>query len=285
MNPPTPGHLRLIRQLIEKAIEINVQTVYLVLSKTNDTNEDPIHCQLKIDVLRGPVTGAVNGMISALKTQMKRETVDIAVSAKIDDTNVIPICVPEEPRASPFTAVGKLIQETRERLNAAQIGPTQEPADINLFIIIGEDRADLVDSISNFYYEKDVNIFSINAKVLSRDNMDAYKQMTKPELEALNMSDVPADAFSATFVRKIVNNNLRDKFRDVYRPYLDADLTEVLFAAIQAGLRKLIKKSNTKSVKKSVTSKNTYPKVKMTEKRTPSPKEKEPSHKKRKMLS
>ena len=39
MNPPTPGHLFVIKQLIEKAVELNISTVYVFLSKTqhNDT--------------------------------------------------------------------------------------------------------------------------------------------------------------------------------------------------------------------------------------------------------
>ena len=51
MNPPTPGHLLLIQKLIEEAIKQNVPKVYIILSKTNDNNENPIDCQEKINIL------------------------------------------------------------------------------------------------------------------------------------------------------------------------------------------------------------------------------------------
>ena len=51
MNPPTPGHLFLIQKLIEEGVKYNVDKVYVILSKTNDNNEDPISCENKIDVL------------------------------------------------------------------------------------------------------------------------------------------------------------------------------------------------------------------------------------------
>ena len=72
MNPPTPGHLDLIRQLIEKAVEINVQTVYLVLSKTNDNKDDPISCSLKTTTLVGTETKTIQNMVQILKWDMVR---------------------------------------------------------------------------------------------------------------------------------------------------------------------------------------------------------------------
>ena len=55
MNPPTPGHLFLIKNLIEEAIKLNVNHVYIILSKTNDNNENPISCPEKINVLGEPL--------------------------------------------------------------------------------------------------------------------------------------------------------------------------------------------------------------------------------------
>ena len=38
MNPPTPGHLSLITYLIKEAVRLNVPKVFLILSKTNNSN-------------------------------------------------------------------------------------------------------------------------------------------------------------------------------------------------------------------------------------------------------
>ena len=40
MNPPTPGHLYVIKKLIEERINKNAEKVYVILSKTNDNNEN-----------------------------------------------------------------------------------------------------------------------------------------------------------------------------------------------------------------------------------------------------
>ena len=69
MNPPTPGHLYLIRRLIEEAISKNIEEVYIILSKTNDNNEDPIPCPEKIYVL-GDVNDLTKTMINSLKQTM-----------------------------------------------------------------------------------------------------------------------------------------------------------------------------------------------------------------------
>ena len=51
MNPPTPGHMFLIETLIREAIDKNVNDVYVILSKTNNNQDDPIPCPEKINIL------------------------------------------------------------------------------------------------------------------------------------------------------------------------------------------------------------------------------------------
>jgi nicotinic acid mononucleotide adenylyltransferase len=177
MNPPTPGHLDLIRQLIEKAVEIDVQTVYLVLSKTNDNKDDPISCVLKKTTLVGTETKTIQNMVQILKWDMVQTNAMETKSpdkmelraAKIQAVQVIPICVPDEPRSTPFTVIGKLIAYMRRKMEREGQTPN-----IHLFIMIGEDRAELADSISQFYYEKDVTIMSMNAHILERPTMKSY---------------------------------------------------------------------------------------------------------------
>lgn len=267
MNPPTPGHLDLVRQLIEKAVEINVQTVYLVLSKTNDNKDDPISCNLKRQILVGTETKTIQNMVQILKWDMVRtnaiETKSGSKSqelraAKIQAIQVIPVCVPDEPRSTPFTVIGKLIASMRHKMERQGQTPS-----IHLFIMIGEDRAELADSISQFYYEKDVTIMSMNAHVVERPDMESYKQMSASDLKTLRISEMPVGAFSASFVRKLVFHRLKDQFDEVYRHYLDEATMDELYDTIQQGIERLppSKKKSSSSSKKT-TQKGTYPKIK-----------------------
>lgn len=51
MNPPTPGHLFVIRTLIEHANDHGITDVYVLLTTTNNTPDNPIVCQDKKSVL------------------------------------------------------------------------------------------------------------------------------------------------------------------------------------------------------------------------------------------
>jgi hypothetical protein len=70
MNPPTPGHMFLIETLIREAIDKNVNDVYVILSKTNDNEDDPIPCPEKINVLSND---ALKSMVQSLKHKMISE--------------------------------------------------------------------------------------------------------------------------------------------------------------------------------------------------------------------
>lgn len=73
MNPPTPGHLFLVQKLIDKAIALNVDEVYIILSKSNDDNENPILCEEK-QIMLGKIDDVSKTMINALKQRMIAET-------------------------------------------------------------------------------------------------------------------------------------------------------------------------------------------------------------------
>jgi hypothetical protein len=70
MNPPTPGHLFLIQQLIQEAISKGVEEVFIILSKSNSDDENPIPCFEKINVL-GNANDITKTMIHSLKKQIQ----------------------------------------------------------------------------------------------------------------------------------------------------------------------------------------------------------------------
>lgn len=97
----------------------------------------------------------------------------------------------------------------------------------------------MLDNIANGFYMKNPRIKSMNGIVLSRPNMSSYKKFTKVQLETMDMKTIPVGAFSASFIRNLVKYGLKDKFVDVYSPYLNEDKINELYSAIENGINTL----------------------------------------------
>ena len=245
MNPPTPGHLYLIQTLIEEAISKDIDKVFVILSKTNDNNENPIPCQEKINVLGEPDDSSKT-MINTLKYKLENETVDTTLKSRIENLKVITICVPDQKGATPFTPLIPIVGSFPEA---------------NLILIIGDDRKNLLDSITDFFFKWD-NVNSIAGIILTRQEMSEYKEKSKipEELDKLNISEVPINAMSASVVRNIVINHKRDKFIELYSPYLDKDKISDLYEDILQGVETL--PQNTKPEEREKPLKYMYPMIK-----------------------
>ena len=244
MNPPTPGHLFLIEKLIEEALKRNVHKVFVILSKSNSDNENPIECKEKIDVL-GHNVEDLNSMTYSIKEKMINNGYNPEI---IKNFNIIFICVGEKEN-SPVQTLGRIINTYKDI------------DDLNLFVIIGEDRQNLVDSLTDLFYNKDPNIKSIDSVVLKRESMKKYKGLNKDELIEMDMKSVPVNAFSASFIRNIVFYGLKDKFYDIYRPFLkDDSRIENLYNSIKNGLVKPFPKSKSERI---TPMKYTYPLIKL----------------------
>ena len=226
MNPPTPGHMFLIETLIIEAIDKNVNNVYIILSKTNDNQDDPIPCPEKINVLSNE---ALKSMVYSLKQQMIHKAGEnVELIRKIERINVHTICVPEVPRATPFTPLIPII------------GAKESIPNVNLILIIGDDRKNMADSITDYFF-KWPNIFSVDARILPREEMSEFKVLSKDpsKLDRIIISEVPVNAMSASFVRNIVRNKRRDKFIELYEPWLAKELIFGLYENIQQGIDEL----------------------------------------------
>jgi len=232
MNPPTPGHLLLIKKLIEEAIRKNVPKVYVILSKTNDNNENPIACQEKINIL-GENVDDINSMVIGLKNQMKTELERQELKPlnlenarnKIDRIEVFFICVSPQ-QLSPIFPLYDIV------------GSYSEVQNLNLFMIVGDDRADFLDTIVDSFLFKIPNVTSVNGQILQREDMAAFKNLSPEDLSRVVIAEMPISAFSASFVRKLVKLGMKDKFDDVYRPYLTQDKINHLYEIISEGLDK-----------------------------------------------
>ena len=223
MNPPTPGHMFLIETLIREAIDKNVNDVYVILSKTNDNQDDPIQCPEKINVLSNE---ALKSMIKSLKQKMiEKAGENIELIRKIERIIVHTICVPEVPRATPFTPLIPII------------GAKQGIPNVNLILIIGDDRKNMADSITDFFF-KWPNIYSVDARILPREEMSEFKALSKDpyKLDTLVIAHVPVNAMSASFVRNIVRNERQNKFNELYEPWLAYELINGLYTSVKKGI-------------------------------------------------
>jgi hypothetical protein len=247
MNPPTPGHLFLVQKLIDKAIALNVDEVYIILSKSNDDNENPILCEEK-QIMLGKIDDVSKTMINALKQRMIAETPAAEKQRQIQNIRVNTIC-----SSNMFAPLMQLINDRAG------------VPDINLIVFMGEDRKDFIDSIARFFVIDEKQswpmVNSIMGIDLMREDMDMYKGISKDpaKLRDLDMTTVPVNAMSASFVRNIVKNKNKEKFTELYSPYLDQEKIDLLYPSIQAGLAKPEPKPKPKGVNKL---NYTYPMIK-----------------------
>jgi len=124
MNPPTPGHMGLIKNLIERAIQFRENKVGIILSHSVDFEKNPLECKEKREFI-------LSGMIDALKQQMKREV--RFPPDKIDEIDVVIVCMddptPEEfgknPILKSFNALFSQFDYVKPRA----------------YLIVGQDRA------------------------------------------------------------------------------------------------------------------------------------------------
>ena len=261
MNPPTPGHLYLIQRLIEEAIEKNIDHVYVILSKTNDDNKNPIPCEGKKKVLGESDYESTIGepnkkMINALKEQMIGRTTDTNVQQQIKTIKVHLICVPDTKGATPFTPIFPIIEELKKSHESSSRASCK--LGVNLFLIVGDDRKELLDSLSSFYFKLD-HVHSIDGKLLAR------QEIAECPTDQVVISSIPSIAeMSATYVRKLVKKKDRDTFNEVYAPFLDELNIEHLYNSITEGLKmNSPKQAKPKLIKTDATSTTTTKKKKL----------------------
>jgi len=154
MNPPTSGHMLLVKTMITKALGL-IQSgkdaiVGIILSHTIDDDKNPLSCEEKRDIL------LLNGMIDAVKSQMKQEYDEITQSL-IDNIRVVIYCkdddeVQEQLGNFPIQSINALVgmystllstQGTSllESSDSIIAGSIAEPLNINMHLVVGEDRA------------------------------------------------------------------------------------------------------------------------------------------------
>jgi nicotinic acid mononucleotide adenylyltransferase len=228
MNPPTPGHMRLVRRLINEAISKNINDVYIILSISRD-KKNPLDCETQKKIILGI-------MIEELKRRMIEESLsneerikkiqEMTVNIECSENNNVLGQLKKiiDEKAAPFSNEGE-----RKRLL------------INLFGVYGHDRIETLDTIKNLFYDGDYPILkSISGVILKRDSHNASPSPSSSSASssADASSPISENALSGTIVRNLVNSNNREVFKNIYKPWLnnDDDDSEKLFHDIEQGL-------------------------------------------------
>jgi len=270
MNPPTPGHLLLIKNLIDKALQVGSEKAYIITSSSMD-GKNPLPCSRETLPNPKKITKAdsaiidqmltsdlvyksyiLEEMIRAYKRQLiECEQVEEAAeptesstpeSVSIEDTSKKG-CIGDS-----CTIVGGGRREQIEKLNVIILCSTGSPfgfinsiirndfidreiPKINMFFIVGRDRAPFLDTIVDYYRKTDF-ISSIDGEVLDREGMNELKISGPGEC---SIEDIDPSAYSASFVRGLVKNGKKKEFNQVYNKFLSAENIQKMFDMIQIG--------------------------------------------------
>lgn len=257
MNPPTPGHLELIREMLTFASQHNINKVYIFLSERHDDNENPILCSNKLAVLMGSqncenvdidrvsIKKPLNVKKEELKTQNAMFDTEFLPNASYpmiqwlkDDmdkknmiVNGITICVVCFPGSEQFGYINYLANKI------ANVEP------IYLMGFFGSERDSLGVAIKKYFESPTFNskYKYITHAGTERGDMEIYKGIAKDpvKLKTQVMSELPDGSVSASFVRNIVvqGGEFYYKFEELYRPYLkDPVIIRAFYDAIKKGL-------------------------------------------------
>ena len=180
MNPPTTGHMILIRNMIEIALKQNLKQINIILSATIDNKTNPISCGEKRFFL-------LNFMIHHLKELMKLEnSSNIEKNTKIDEMQIKIICMNDYTNPNYGThPIFKSIQYILQDL----YGYPRE--DLKMILVIGADRLANYEWIQKSLLERTPHI---NMEIVGLDR--------------------PEGAMSATYIRKLATDSNFEQFKN-----------------------------------------------------------------------
>lgn len=219
MNPPTSGHQGLIRKMIEKALEIGINRVYIILSGTVDDKKNPLTCKFKKDLIIGNSKD-----ISSIVDNLKRKWIDEKALnkeeiEKVHKCQVIIICMNDPDIDTKIYGSNPILKCINYLIHNYESGKMMEKS----FLFVGEDRGNDYGWISN-------------SQNLGR-------------LEILPL-ERPEGAISATYIRNLVIDGKEGDFlKEMEKIGISAERGMEVYSEIRKAL------ANTQSKKKNVTKK------------------------------
>ena len=238
MNPPTPGHLVLIKTMIDKAVELGINKAYVITSSSMD-GKNPLACSG--ETIPKPKKGKDNDasiinnatqsdtvyksyileqMINSYKQQLARLESDPTKRSLIENFEIIILC----SSGSPFGFIFNRIKNDYIDKGIQKI---------NMVFIVGRDRADFLDTIVEYFKDKNY-VNSIDGIILEREGMESLKNTGIGER---SIADINPSEYSASFIRKLVDKDKKDDFGQIYGQYINPGDVEKLFNTIKIGIQ------------------------------------------------
>lgn len=218
MNPPTPGHMLLVKNMILDAAQNNLTQINIILSHSVDSDENPLDCQTKAYVF-------LSAAADRLKESLARENPDLA--EKINNVNVAILCMNEsfEDEVPEISSKTTPILKVINYILFKFYGYPREGLTLKLFV--GDDR-----DYSKFLgpsLEKKLVPVTFQQVQLERPAMTSYKSMNCEKLVLLDVDEIPVEAMSASLLRNLVKCRLPDQFSKVMqRAFLnDSEISEL----------------------------------------------------------
>jgi nicotinic acid mononucleotide adenylyltransferase len=178
MNPPTSGHLLLIRTMMKRAMEFGEPRINVILSHTTDNKKNPLECRKKREIL-------IELIMKGLKPQLMEEYSSVEEKEHVRNMEVRVLCTEDPEVQSQF---GKF------PMNSINTLLSEYPPGASLHLIIGEDRATDYQWIMRSLKNRDDPIEGI--------------------IEAVPR---PEGAMSATYIRSLVTSKKKPQFLQVMR--------------------------------------------------------------------
>ena len=217
MNPPHPGHLKLIKTMIYKAIDLNMQKVFVFLSKTKDA-KNPLYCKSENENEKHSVykSQILNQMIPSYKKELISEALSEENKSKIENIEVVVECT---PNISQLTTPITIFKDRNHK--------------INTFMVVGSDRESFIKTFSKIFGKMDF-IHEMDGMVLKRDDNTG----------SFDVNNIAT--YSASKIREKVKKGDKDAFRQIYSRYLEDSTINNLFDSIEKEMKKSASPKNNK---------------------------------------
>jgi len=248
MNPPTPGHLYLIENMIDLAIKENVNQINIILSSTVDSEKNPIECEEKRQLLYNYV------LETAKKNSIQKYPNDVD---KINNLNFEIICMNDEIDTS-FSSKNPVIGKLKYILYKLYGYPKP---DLKVILVIGQDRKDdflfLKQSINNF---DNSNLYPINFEVFVVERPEDAISATKIRGYATSRDEKDEQQFLYNMNKVGIQNNEANELLGQIRTNISIPNTQTTKKMRrQGGKKKLRNGKKTYNLKKHKIKKyNTY---------------------------
>jgi len=153
MNPPHPGHMFLVSELLADALRNHATKIYILLSSSQDRVDNPMPCENPdsdpniIDDKKK----LVKKMAESVKSQMAAENPE--VEDEVKDIEVIVICF----GSVPFSPLNDIMGD--------------EP-DVELRMVVGIDRFTFFSSLCSMFLLNNTPVNKVSVKLLTRSEDD-----------------------------------------------------------------------------------------------------------------